>query len=168
MVLSINFIDNMPNINDVSITIKIPKKLIEIWYLISLKLSYTALAMIIGMLIKNEKSSASFLFTPTSNPQVSVEPLLEIPGRSASPCEMPIYNALRFVIGLTLSFLKSATSSNIAEIINPQTNDFVEKLFSKKLLKIKTIIMDGIVAIIKWRKVLSLTGWRIISAILFL
>ena len=56
----------------------------------SLNLSHTALAIMIGMLIKNEKSNTSSLFAPASRPVTSVVPLLEIPGRSANPCANPI------------------------------------------------------------------------------
>ena len=87
---SIIFIDRIPKINEVIITTKIPNQFIVICAENNLKDSYTALAMIIGMLIKKEKSSASFFSTPTSKPHTKVEPLRDIPGSSASPCANPI------------------------------------------------------------------------------
>ena len=49
----------------------------------SLMLSYSALAIIIGMLIKKEKSKASCLSVPANKAEHKVEPLLEIPGNKA-------------------------------------------------------------------------------------
>ena len=84
------FMDKMPNINDVIITTIMPTQLTVIWHENNLTLSYTALAKITGMLIKKEKSNACCFSTPTSKPHTKVEPLREIPGKSANPCEMPI------------------------------------------------------------------------------
>ncbi len=77
--------DNMPKINEQSITKNMPIQLIVIWLENNSTLSQTALAIMMGILIKNEKSKASSLFSPASSPQAKVVPLLEIPGRRAKP-----------------------------------------------------------------------------------
>ncbi len=111
------------------------------------------------MLIRNEKSRASFFSTPASSPHTSVDPLLEIPGKIAIPCASPMYSALDFFIGLLPVRFKSAIIRAIAENKNPQMRVLVEKLSSMKRLNIKTIKTVGIVAIIKFKFVL-LNGWR--------
>ena len=109
----------------------------------------------IGIDIKNEKSNASFFSTPLISPQTRVVPLLDMPGKTASPCEIPIYKAECLLTGRFPSFFISATNSKTAEIKNPQTSVLNLKLSSKKRLKIRTIIIVGIVAIIRFRFVLS-------------
>ena len=119
------------------------------------------------MLIRKEKSNTSSLLTPKRSPLVKVIPLLEIPGRRANPWEQPIKKADFFVKYLFDSFLKSAINKRTAEIKNPQTNDFVEKLFSKNEWNKRKIITVGMVEMIKFKLVL-LNGFLISSVILFL
>ena len=125
----------------------IPNQLIVIWAVNNLTPSKTALAIIMGMLIKKEKSNACCFSTPTSKPQASVVPLLENPGKIANPCEIPIYKADFLLTGLLEFFFKSAISNKTAEIKNPQTSEDELKLSSIKLLNNKTITIVGIVAI---------------------
>ncbi len=83
--LSIRRMDKIPKTNEQIMTKKIPNQLIVIWLENNSMLSQTALATMIGMLIKKEKSNASSLLTPARRPKAKVVPLLEIPGRRASP-----------------------------------------------------------------------------------
>ena len=88
--LIITLIEMIPKMNDVSITINIPSQFTVICAENNFIVSKTALATMIGMLIKNEKSSAGYFSTPASNTLTRVEPLLEMPGKSAHPCASPI------------------------------------------------------------------------------
>ena len=56
-------------------------------------ISNNKLAIIIGMLSKNEKSATSLFLTPHISPIAIVEPLRDIPGNIASPCATPTNNA---------------------------------------------------------------------------
>ena len=49
--------------------------------------------IIIGMLNKNEKSAATRFLTPAIKLVAMVEPLLEMTGKIAMPCAVPINNA---------------------------------------------------------------------------
>ena len=69
-----------PTMSHVSITFDDP----------SSKISINMEAHIIGTLIKNENFETSAFFPPQSNPTQMVEPDLEIPGKIAIPCAIPI------------------------------------------------------------------------------
>ena len=146
--------DSIPKTNENITTKNIPKTFTLICKVNNFMPSYTALAIIIGILIKNEKSNASCLSKPINSPQTKVEPLRDMPGNIARPCASPIYRALDLFIYLFFVFTKSAMTSAIAEIKNPQTRVLIEKLSSIYLLNNKTIITVGIVAIIKFKFVL--------------
>ncbi len=58
-----------------------------------LYISITIESRMIGIDIRKENLPASFLSAPDNNPAQIVDPERDIPGKTASPCAMPIIKA---------------------------------------------------------------------------
>ena len=116
----------------------------------------------IGIANKNENFIASSFFKPENKPAEIVEPLLEIPGRSAKICVKPITNelyketcfSLTFFLFLFLgksflSFMNFVEKIRIPFIIKKiPTKRILENIELIKLLKKYQAIAAGIAAII--------------------
>lgn len=108
-------------------------------------------AIIIGIESKKENSVASSLFVPSNSIVEIVIPLLDIPGRVATPCAMPHITEFPTQRGLSFGFVITVRVSIKAVIIKQNGKAAPSNTLGKNFLNNRAMTQVGTVAAIKYK-----------------